>query len=327
MTNETTHADLVIIGAGPAGLYAAYYAGFRGLKTVVIDSLDEIGGQISAMYPEKLIHDVAGTPAIRGQDLVDALRRQADEYSPTYVLGTKVVDLEDVEDGLLVHTTTDTSVRTRAVLVCAGTGGFTPRPLPAAAGFTGTGIDFFAARLEDFRDQSVVIVGGGDSAVDWALALEGIAGKVRIVHRRRAFRAHEASVARLQESSVELLVPYSPISIGGTGHVESVTVRNEEDGTESTIEADRVIAALGFVADIGAMKNWGMNLEGHKILIDRSGRTGRDRVFAAGDITTYEGKVRLIAVGFGEVATAVNHIAHELNPQAPLFPGHSTDPH
>lgn len=324
MTTRELHTDVAIIGAGPAGLFSAYYAGFRGLRTVVLDSLSEPGGQISAMYPEKLIHDVAGCPAIRGQDLVDNLVRQAAEYDPTYELGVEVLDLVDAEDGVTV-VTTGATVHARAVLICAGAGRFRPRALPAAAGFEGTGLSYFASQLEAYRDRRTVIVGGGDSAVDWALALEPIAASVTVVHRRDRFRAHAASVDKMKAGTARVMTPCNVVEIEGDDHVEAVIVHDEAADTKERIECDEVIAALGFVADISVMKGWGMNLTGHKILVDERMRTGRDRVYAAGDVTDGPGKVRLIAVGLGEAATAVNHIAHDLDPDAPLFPGHSTD--
>lgn len=318
-------ADLAIIGAGPTGLFSAYYAGFRGLSTIVVDSLSEVGGQITAMYPEKVIYDVAGCPAIRGRDLVNALVKQAAEYDPMYQLGTRVQDIVDVANGVRL-VTDGPPIEAKAVVICAGTGDFTPRELPAAKGFAGTGVAYFVTRLEEYRDRSVVIVGGGDSAVDWALALEPIASKVRLVHRRTAFRAHAASVRRLHASSVEILTPYQVTALHGTDRVDAVTIRDEQDGSEAWVECDAVIAALGFIADVSTMKTWGIRLNGHKIAVDERMNAGRDRVFAAGDITDSPGKVRLIAVGFGEAATAVNHIAQFLDPEAPLFPGHSTDP-
>ncbi|MBC9734446.1 NAD(P)/FAD-dependent oxidoreductase [Nocardioides marmotae] len=326
MSARELRTDLAIIGAGPAGLFSAYYAGFRGLSTVVLDSLTEVGGQISAMYPEKLIHDVAGCPAIRGQDLVDNLVRQAAEYHPTYEMGVEVLDLVDEPDGVAVVTSGPT-VHARAVLICAGAGRFRPRPLPAAAGFAGTGLSYFASQLEDYRDKRVVIVGGGDSAVDWALALEPIASAVTVVHRRDRFRAHAASVEKMKMGSATLMTPCNVVELHGTEKVEAVTVHDEAADTTVRLECDEVIAALGFVADISVMKSWGMNLLGHKIAVDERMRTGRERVYAAGDVTDGPGKVRLIAVGLGEAATAVNHIAHDLDPDSPLFPGHSTDAH
>lgn len=326
---EVIETDLVVVGAGPVGLFSAYYAGFRGLSTVVVDSLDEPGGQISAMYPEKLIHDVAGCPAIRGQDLVDNLVRQAAEYDPRYVLGVEVAELNDVEDGVELATSGPT-IRARAVLICAGAGRFKPRALPAAKEFAGSGLTYFASQLEDYRDKKVVIVGGGDSAVDWSLALESIAASVTVVHRRDRFRAHAASVEKMKSGSTSVMVPCNVTELhtkeeGGLEAVTGVTVLDEASGEHVHLECDALIAALGFVADISVMKSWGLNLAGHKIAVDERMNAGRDRVYAAGDVTDSPGKVRLIAVGLGEAATAVNHIAHALDPEAPLFPGHSTD--
>lgn len=316
--------DVAIIGAGPVGLFAAYYAGFRGLSSVVIDSLAEIGGQISAMYPEKLIHDVAGLPGVRGADLVANLVAQAAPYGPAYLLGTEVTGVEDEESGLRLATSSG-DVRARALLICAGAGRFRPRPLPAAAGFAGRGLSYFASRPEGYHGKRVVIVGGGDSAVDWALALEPIAASVTVIHRRAAFRAHEASVRTMLSSSVRIATPCAVAEIHGTDAVEAVTIRYEGTQRFERHECDEIVAALGFVADLSLMKAWGINMVANKIEVDERMGAGRPRVYAAGDVATMPGKVRLIAVGLGEAATAVNHLAHDLNPEAPLFPGHSTD--
>lgn len=322
--SPATRRDVAIIGAGPVGLFAAYYAGFRGLSSVVIDSLDEIGGQISAMYPEKLIHDVAGLPGIRGKDLVANLALQAGGYDPAYLLGVEVTGVEDEGSGLRL-VTSNGDVHVRALLICAGAGRFRPRPLPAAAGFTGRGLSYFASRLEDYRDKRVVIVGGGDSAVDWALALEPIAASVTVVHRRAAFRAHEASVEMMMRSSVRVATPCSVAEIHGADAVEEVTIQHDGSPALERHECDEIVAALGFVADLSLMKTWGINVVANKIEVDERMGAGRPLVYAAGDVATMPGKVRLIAVGLGEAATAVNHMAHDLDPEAPLFPGHSTD--
>lgn len=316
--------DLLIVGAGPTGLFATYYAGFRGLRVGLVDSLPALGGQISALYPEKLIFDTAGHPAIRGQDLVDNLVAQARTAEPLILLEETAVAVDDVEDGLLVTTAAGTTVRAGALLVTAGIGTFEPRELPAGSEYAGRGLRYFVPHLADLAGQDVVVVGGGDSAVDWALALEPLAASVTLVHRRPAFRAHERSVALLESSSVQVLTPFEVEAVDGGDRVASVTVVSK-DGDRKTLPADTVVAALGFIADLGPLESWGLELHRRHIIVDRSMATSRDRIFAAGDIAHFDGKIKLIAVGFGEAATAVNHAAHRINPAAPLSPGHSTD--
>lgn len=328
--------DLLVVGAGPAGLYAAYYAGFRGLRTAVVDSLPEPGGQVMALYPEKAIYDVAGFPGIRGRDLVANLVRQAARFDPVYVLGERAETLTNeagatprAGDRLVVTTDRGTRVRCGAVVVTGGIGTFTPRPLPGGDAWEGRGLTYVVRELATHAGQDVVIVGGGDSAVDWALALRDIAASVTLVHRRAAFRAHAASVAEMAAG------PTTVVTDAQVSHLEGDLVDGEErlravhvrhkDGTVTPHRADAVIAALGFTADIGPLERWGIEIVDRKILVDTAMRTNVPGVYSAGDITEYAGKVRLIAVGFGEAATAVNNAATYLDPDQPLFPGHSSD--
>ncbi|MEU0988162.1 NAD(P)/FAD-dependent oxidoreductase [Streptomyces sp. NPDC005953] len=316
--------DLLIIGAGPTGLYAAYYAGFRGLSVAIADALPEVGGQITALYPEKLIYDVAGFPAVRGQELVDRLTEQADQANPTYLLGHSVTQLDDTDDGVAATTDTGTRVTAGAVLICGGIGNFTPRELPVGTEYLGRGLRYFVPRLNELAGQDVVIVGGGDSALDWALSLEPIARTVTLVHRRTRFRAHERTVEQLHTSSVQVLTPYEVDKISGDGPMSEVVVAHA-DGDRLALPAQTVVAALGFIADLGPIEQWALRLRRRRILVDPTMRTNRERIFAAGDIADYDGKVNLIAIGFGEAALAVNHIAATLDPTRSTTPGHSTD--
>ncbi|MFF3855915.1 NAD(P)/FAD-dependent oxidoreductase [Micromonospora sp. NPDC002575] len=317
--------DLAIVGAGPAGLYATYYAGFRGMSVAVIDSLPEPGGQIAALYPEKAIYDIAGLPSVRGQELVDALLTQAATAKPTYLLGESAVDLTCAEDHVLIGTDAGTRVRAKAVLLTAGIGTFTPRELPVGSDYLGRGLRYFVPRLDELAGQEVVVVGGGDSAVDWALALEPYARSVTLVHRRPQFRAHEHSVAQLESSTVRVVTPYEVCGIAGEQHVTSVTIAEVRGEGREELPAQAVVAALGFIADLSAMERWGLEMHRRYVAVDRSMRTNLPRVFAAGDITDYEGKVRLISVGFGEAAAAVNNLAPLVNPALGTVPGHSSD--
>ena len=314
--------DVAIIGAGPTGLFAAYYAGFRGLSTVIVDALPEPGGQITAMYPEKLIFDVAGFPAIRGRDLVTSLVEQANTFTPAYRLGVQAADLSFVDDKPLLALTDGSAFHCGAVIITGGMGSFKSRPLPAADTFTGEGIVYFVPHLDDLAGKHVVIVGGGDSAFDWALALADIAASVTLVHRRDKFRAHAATVDRVRALPVEIIVNAQVTKIIGNGAVEAVEI-SAPDGVR-VHATDVIVAALGFTADLGPLAQWGLKLDKRHIVVDSTMATNLDRVFAAGDIIEYPGKVRLIATGFGEAATAVNNAAVVINPEAHLFPGHSS---
>ncbi|MFO7961040.1 MAG: NAD(P)/FAD-dependent oxidoreductase [Nitriliruptoraceae bacterium] len=317
--------DLTIIGAGPTGLYAAYYAGFRGLSTAVIDSLSEPGGQVTALYPEKDIYDVAGFPAVKGKELIDRLVEQAAPYDPSYLLGHRADDLLPHDDGSFTITTSrDDELRTKAVLITGGIGHFTPRPLPDGDDYEGRGLVYFVRALESMRDDDVLIVGGGDSAVDWALNLEGIARSITLIHRRDRFRAHEDSVAKLLDSSVEVLTYNEVATIEGDHGIEGVEVFDNRTDERRRLEVNKVVAALGFKSDLGPLKTWDIVIDGRNILVDTRMQTTLEGVFAAGDITEYEGKVRLISVGFGEAATAVNNAAVYIDPTARVFPGHSS---
>jgi thioredoxin reductase len=318
--------DLVVVGAGPVGLYAAYYAGFRGLRTAIIDSLPEPGGQISALYPEKLIYDIAGFPAVKGRDLVAGLVSQATHFSPTWLLGESADTLERLSpDRLRLVTTTGAEVTTRSIVVAGGIGTFTPRPLPAGSQFVGRGVDYFVTRPADYIDEHVVIVGGGDSAVDWALMLEPIAASVTLVHRRPQFRAHQASVSQLRATSAAIRTPVTLHDLHGHHGVERAALRDAESGEVFEVPCTRVVAALGFTANLGPLQRWGLQIVDRHIVVDSTMSTGVAGVYAAGDITEYPGKVRLISVGFGEAALAVNNAAVAGDPSVPLFPGHSTE--
>jgi thioredoxin reductase (NADPH) len=315
--------DLLIVGAGPTGLFAAYYAGFRGHRVAVVDSLPELGGQITAMYPEKQILDVAGFPSVKGRDLVAGLVEQANTAKPEYLLDRTALTLEHRDDGVTVGLDDGTEVRAGAVLITAGIGKFSPRPLPAGDGWLGRGLEFFVPSFAPYAGKDVVIVGGGDSAFDWALHLEPIARSVTLVHRRDAFRAHERTVQQVRDSSTRIVTKAEVAAINGTGTVESVDVT--VDGETTSYPAQAVVAALGFIADLGPLQQWGIEVHKRHVVVDPSMRTSLARVFAAGDITEYAGKVRLIAVGFGEAATAVNNATVAIDPSAHVFPGHSSE--
>jgi ferredoxin/flavodoxin---NADP+ reductase len=318
--------DLVIIGAGPTGLFAAYYAGFRGLSMAIVDSLPEPGGQVTAMYPEKMIYDVGGFAEVRGRDLVDGLVKQAAPWKPKYLLGRKAEKLETLENGVELTLDGGETLRAGAVLITAGIGEFTPRPLPAGDGWLGRGMVHFVPSFQTHAGQHVVIVGGGDSAFDWVLALHPVAESVTLVHRRAKFRAAESIVRQARELGVRIITDAEVTRFvedaDGALEAVDVSVKGAED---ERLPAHAVVAALGFTADLGPIESWGLEISHRAIAVDSTMATPRERVYAAGDVAAYPGKVKLIATGFGEAATAVNNIAVALDPDAHLFPGHSSN--
>lgn len=329
---SAVEVDLLIVGAGPVGLFGAYYAGVRGLRTAVVDSLSQVGGQVSAMYPEKQIFDIAGFPAISGRQLISNLVEQAAPYEPVYLLAQEAQQLDHVSQGdgrpdlLVVKTSAGTEITTRAIVVTGGIGTFTPRPLPAGEEFLGKGLDYFVPSSAQYADKDVVIVGGGDSAVDWALMLHPIAKSVTLVHRREAFRAHHGSIEQLKASPVEIITNAQVTAAAGNGALERIEVSVNGEQARRTLACEKLVAALGFTANLGPLRDWGIELHDNRhLVVDSAMRTNVHGIFSAGDVTDYEGKVRLIAVGFGEVATAVNNAAVHIDPGAQLFPGHSTD--
>lgn len=315
--------DVLIVGAGPVGLFGAYYAGFRGLTVTVLDSLPEPGGQVAALYPDKKVLDVAAHPAITGRELVAALRTQADAFTPTYLLGDHAISVFEDQLGFRVTTAAGQQIACRAIVIAGGIGTFRARPLPAAEQFHGNGVDYTVAPLHTYAAKRVAVVGGGDTAVDWALALADAGARVVLGHRSARFRAHAASIAQLQRRSALVMTNATLVEIVGRESVEAVVIRDPEG--ERTLPCDAVIPALGYIADLKCFAGWGIAMSNRHITVDSAMRTSRPGVYAAGDIVDYPGKVRLIAVGFGEIALAVNNAANAIYPELPLFPGHSTD--
>jgi thioredoxin reductase (NADPH) len=322
---STKTVDLLIVGAGPVGLFGAYYAGVRTLSTVVLDSLEEPGGQITAMYPEKAIFDVAGFPAIKGRDLVEQLVAQAAPFNPDYQLGHQAVGLERGDGSFAVTTEAGMRIEARAIVITGGIGTFTPRPLPTGGEYLGRGMVHFVPDPTVYEGKDIVVVGGGDSALDWALMLENVGTTVTIVHRRDEFRGHQHSVELLRKSSVQILTDAQISAVRGDPDVTEVDITIKGQDAPTTLPCDTLIAALGFTANLGPLMEWGIDIQKRQIMVDTAGRTSVPGIFAAGDIVDYDGKVKLIATGFGEVATAVNNAYAYLNPGKSAFPGHLSD--
>lgn len=314
----------MIVGAGPTGLYAAYYAGFRGLSVAIVESLPTIGGQVSMLFPDKLIYDIAGLPSITGRELIAQLETQASSADPSFFLGRTAVGLSECPESVLITLDDGSTIRAGAVLVSAGVGSFEPRQLLAAAAWKGRGLEYVVQNTLAYAGLDVMIAGGGDSAVDWALHLESIARTVTIIHRRNSFRAHERSVKQLYESSVNVMTGAQITNVLGADRINSVEIAGA-DGTVVRRSAQALIGALGFLANLGPLEGWGMEIKHRRITVDPTMRTNLSRVFAVGDVSDYPSKVRLISVGFGEAAIAVNHAAMLLRPGSVLAPGHSSD--
>jgi ferredoxin/flavodoxin---NADP+ reductase len=331
-THELT--DLTIIGAGPTGLFALFYAGMRGATARVLDALPELGGQLAALYPEKYIFDVAGFPKVLAKDLVRSLAEQAAQFHPAkspYFLNQRVVALEEDGGHFTLVTETD-RFPSRAILIAAGIGAFTPRrlPQPFAEPWYGKGVYDVVGNPEWLRGKRVVILGGGDSAFDWATQLLGKAASVTLVHRTDRFRAHTATVRQLQDAAAAGHASiYTFHDLHGIctddDHLTGITIRDIKAKSTREVPADAVLAMLGYHSDIGPLAEWGLRLEKDEILVGSTMETGRAGVYAAGDITTYPGKLKLIATGFSEAAIAVNQAVHWVYPEKKIAPGHSSN--
>lgn len=319
--------DVTIIGAGPVGLFTAFYGGLRQASVKIIESLPHIGGQLSALYPEKNIYDIAGFPKISAQQLVNNLKEQLKLFDPTFCLEESVEQVEKLEDGTFKLTTNKEVHLSKTIIITAGNGAFQPRKLnlSEAKMFENRNLHYYVDNMNQFKDKRVVLFGGGDSAVDWALMLEPIAKEVILIHRRDQFRAHEHSVKRLTESRVNILTPFVPEKLIGDDHIEQVVIKEVRGDQVKTIDVDEVICNYGFISKLGPIKDWGLEIEKNSIVVNSKMETNIDGIYAAGDICTYPGKVKLIVTGFGEGPTAINNAMAYIDPDARLQPRHSTD--
>ena len=323
--------DITLIGGGPTGLFGLFYAGMRGVTAQIVDALPALGGQLTALYPEKYIFDVGGFPKVLAKDLVRELTQQASQFRMPVHLNQRIVALEE-ENGHLVLVSETSRFPTRAIVIAAGIGAFSPRrlPQPCAAPWYGKGISDVLLDPEEYRGRRVVIIGGGDSAFDWAHQLQGRASHVTLMHRSDRFRAHAATVAEVQNAvalgKTELLTFHELHDVIGDGDkLSGIVARDMKTKLTREIVCDAVLPMLGYVSDLGDITIWGLTLEKEEIVVNSRMETGRPGLYAAGDVTTFPGKLKLIASGFAEAATAVNEAVHWLHPEKKVAPGHSSN--
>jgi thioredoxin reductase (NADPH) len=323
--------DITIIGGGPTGLFALFYAGMRGVTAQVVDALPQLGGQLTALYPEKYIFDVGGFPRVLAKDFVHALTEQALQFKAPVHLGEVILGLERHDDQFVLRTA-EHDFPTRAIVIAAGIGAFSPRRLPqvVAHPWYGRGIYDVVTDPEVFRGQRILIIGGGDTAFDWAHQLLGRAAGITLVHRSDRFRAHAATVNEVQRAVIEgrmALHTFHELQdiLSDDGRLTGVVLTDKKTKSQRKVDCDVVLPMLGYVSDLGALGEWGLVLEKEEIVVNSCMETGQPGIYAAGDVTTYPGKLKLIASGFGEAATAVNQAVHWIHPEKKVTPGHSSN--
>lgn len=319
--------DLTIIGGGPVGLFAAFYAGLRGMSVRIIDSLPELGGQLTALYPEKNIYDMPGFPCVLAKDLAREMSLQGLQFGAEVLLCETAESLERDNDGYVVSTRSGLQCPTRTVIISAGVGAFSPTKIGVAREdeLAGSGVHYGVRHLDEFAGKNVMVVGGGDSAFDWAFALYPVAASLKLIHRRDEFRAHEDTVHKVRDLGVEFLLYRTVKELHGDGALGAVTLEHTKDKTSEWHETDALVVNIGYKSSLGPLKDWGLQIEKNQIVVDHLFQTNLPRVFAVGDVCSFEGKIKLIATGVGEAATAVCIAKTMLDPEAKLFPGHSSD--
>ncbi|MBY0223646.1 NAD(P)/FAD-dependent oxidoreductase [Sporosarcina aquimarina] len=326
MNRTAEISDITIIGGGPVGLFTAFYAGLRQTSVKIIESLPQLGGQLAALYPEKYIYDIAGFPKVRAQELVNNLIEQMNQFETTVCLGETVMQVEKEADGVFKLTTNKEIHYSRTIIITAGNGAFQARKMEIESEekFQEKNIHYFVQNMNQFEGKKVALFGGGDSAVDWALMLEPIAEKASIIHRRDKFRAHEHSVELLKQSKVERLTPYVPVELLGEEKIEKVLLKHSKTEELLELEVDDVLVNYGFVSSLGPIKDWSLEIEKNSVVVNTKMETNIEGIYAVGDICTYEGKVKLIASGFGEAPVAVSSAKVFIDPTAKMQPLHST---
>lgn len=318
--DQPIETDAVIIGAGPVGLFAVFELGLVDVEAHVVDILDKPGGQCAELYPEKPIYDIPGLPVVSGQELTDRLLKQSKPFSPTLHLNQRVDQLERLEDGRF-RLTTDIGTRfiTKVVVIAAGGGSFTPKRLPLADIdlYEGTSVFYSVRRIEEFADRNILIVGGGDSAIDWVLNLQPVANELTLLHRRDKFRAAPGSVNQMHRLADDGKITFKLGQITGLkgedGNLRAVAVRGPEG--EFDIECDTMLPFFGLTMKLGPVAEWGINLDENLVPVDTAKfETDETGIYAIGDINTYPGKLKLILSGFHEAALMAHHVQQYVYP-------------
>lgn len=319
--------DVTIIGGGPTGMFSAFYAGMRELKTNIIESLPVLGGQIQIMYPDKNIFDIGAFPYIQGKELIKQLEQQMNTFPVDIHLEESVLEIKKKADYFILKTDKGEHY-TKTILLTAGQGSFEPRKLTFDynKAYEETNLHYYVSDLEEYRNKTVAVCGGGDSAVDWALTLENVAKQVYLVHRRDRFRAFEANVTKLKNSSVEILTPYMPKALLGDGHkIKEVHLKETRGEREKTLPVDYFIVNFGFISDNRQLNDWGFETFHNSVSVSQRMETTIPGIYAAGDVATFDGKVKLIAAAFGEAPTAINSIVQYLKPEEVVHAPLSTE--
>jgi thioredoxin reductase (NADPH) len=293
----------------------------------IIDSLPELGGQLAALYPEKYVYDVPGFPKVLAKDLAHDMIAQGIQFNPELTLEETAHELVKTDAGYVIKTVSGLELPTRTVIICAGAGAFSPTKIgiPREEDLLGKGIHYGVRDKAAFKDKTLVIIGGGDSAFDWCMNLEATAKQITLVHRRDVFKAHEDSIEKVKASSVEMKIWYTVKELHGEDSLTGVTLEHTQTKEQEHFPCDAVVVNIGFKSNLGPIKDWGLNIVKNQILVNNRYETNIPGVFAAGDVCTFEGKLKLIATGVGEAATAVCFAKMHIDPEAKLFPGHSSD--
>lgn len=325
--------DIIIIGAGPVGLFAVFQAGMLGMKCHVVDSLPDIGGQCAALYPEKPIYDIPSRPMITGGDLIHDLKLQAEPFKPIYHTGQQVISVERQGDEWCVQTDKDVNIAAKVIMIAAGAGAFVPNrpPLDNIEDYEDRSVFYVVREKEKFKNRNVVIAGGGDSAVDWAVALHGIAKTITVVHRRDKFRAMDETVNKMRtladqdSENFKIKTPFQLTDLkGDNGVIQSVQI-TDMDGNKEEIVTDSLIALYGLKPSLGPISDWGLSLSANAITVDPSTcETSSAGIYAIGDIATYDRKLKLILTGFAEAASACHHAYGYIFPDKELHFEYST---
>ncbi|QGR02471.1 NAD(P)/FAD-dependent oxidoreductase [Ehrlichia ruminantium] len=324
--------DIVVIGAGPIGIFTVFQSGMLKMQCCVIDALNEIGGQCAALYPEKPIYDIPAYPIITARELINNLVEQSRPFNPQYLLGQMAEQIEEYPDYFFVRTSLGMVIQCKAIIVAAGSGAFGPNRLPIdnIFDFENKSIFYHIKQISDFENKIVMIAGGGDSAADWAIELSKVTKQLYMVHRRKNFRCSPNTALKLddlsQRGKINLVVPYQVKELyGENGNLDYVVVKNISTNEELKLQVDYLLPFFGTSANLGPILNWGIKIEGYQIVIDPATcQTNRNKIYAVGDIATYSRKIKLILTGFSESAMACHHIYHVVYPDSPLNFQYST---